>query len=229
MDFKKDFSLLKETRLFQEWKEEDMERVLNCLSAQKRQYNKGTIIFQAGDRLSKAALLLEGCVYIQREDYWGNLSILNKIGKGELFGESYSISDNNVALYHTVAVENSVVLFLDLRRILTVCSSHCSFHTLLIQNLFAILAEKNRILAQKLAHLSQRTTREKLLSYLSEQSIQAQSSAFTIPFNRQQLADFLSVDRSAMSYELCKMRDEGMLAFQKNHFVLYQNQDYPVS
>ena len=100
------------------------------------------------------------------------------------------------------------------------CPSSCRFHARLIRNLLSVIASKNKMLTQKLEHISQRTTREKLLSYLSEQSLRAECPSFDIPFNRQQLADYLSVDRSAMSNELCKMRDEGILLFEKNHFTL---------
>ena len=119
-----------------------------------------------------------------------------------------------------VAVEDSTVLFFELRKLLTVCSSACRFHSMVIQNLVFAISEKNRALVQKLHHISQRTTREKLISYLSGEAKRQNSGEFTIPFNRQQLADFLSVDRSAMSSELGKMRDEGLLRFEKNRFTL---------
>lgn len=121
-----------------------------------------------------------------------------------------------------MAVEDSVVIFLNVKRILTSCSNACRFHSIVVQNLFFAISEKNRKLVQKIGHMSKRTTREKLISYLSEQAKKQNSGVFTIPFNRQQLADFLSVDRSAMSNELCKMRDEGLLEFEKNKFRLLQ-------
>ncbi|MGN1115343.1 MAG: Crp/Fnr family transcriptional regulator [Candidatus Ornithomonoglobus sp.] len=217
---KKYFQILKRSKLFAGINENEIEDILDCLSAKTQSYVRGEYIFRAGERISAVALLLEGCVYIQSEDYWGNLSILNKITEGEVFGEAYAVPGSGAALNNAAAKENSTVLFLDFNRILTVCSSACRFHSALIQNLFSLLAEKNRMLAQKLGHMSQRTTREKLLSYLSEQSARAESSAFDIPFNRQQLADFLAVDRSAMSNELCKMRDDGKISFNRNHFVL---------
>ncbi|MBD9025886.1 MAG: Crp/Fnr family transcriptional regulator [Clostridiales bacterium] len=217
---KKYLNILKLSKLFAGINEHEIEDVLLCLSAKKRNYRKGEYIFRAGEHISSVALLLEGSVHIQCEDYWGNLSILNKVFKGEVFGEAYAIPGSCAILNNVVAVENSVILFLDFNRIFTVSPSECKFYPALIQNFFALLAEKNRILAQKLGHMSQRTTREKLLSYLSEQSIKSGSPSFDIPFNRQQIADFLSVDRSAMSNELCKMRDDGLLCFNRNHFIL---------
>ena len=123
-------------------------------------------------------------------------------------------------LNDVVAIEDSTVLFFDVNRILTVCSAACRFHSLVVKNLVFAIAEKNRKLVAKLSHMQQRTTREKLISYLSEQAKKQKSGSFTIPFNRQQLADFLSVDRSAMLNELCKMRNDGLLEFKKNKFIL---------
>ena len=165
-------------------------------------------------------MLLEGSIHIQKEDFWGNLSILNKISEGEIFGEVYACLGRDEILFNAVAQKPCTVLFLDVNRVLTMCPSACQFHGRLIRNLLSVVSQKNKLLTQKLEYMSQRTTREKLLSYLSEQSLRVGSPSFDIPFNRQQLADFLSVDRSAMSNELCKMRDEGILTFERNHFVL---------
>lgn len=200
--------------------EAEMEPMLKCLSAASRSYQKGECVFWRGERITSVAMLLEGCIHIRKEDYWGNLSILNEISEGEVFGEVYACLGNDEILNDAVAVKPSVVLFLDINRILTMCPSSCRFHARLIRNLLSVIASKNKMLTQKLEHISQRTTREKLLSYLSEQSLRAGCPSFDIPFNRQQLADYLSVDRSAMSNELCKMRDEGILLFEKNHFTL---------
>lgn len=217
---KKYLKILEKTELFSGIREEEIKSILGCLSANPQDFQKGDLIFCIGERITSIALLLEGCVHIQKEDYWGNLSILNKILPGEIFGEAYAMPGSGAMLNNALAVTPCTLLFLDVRHVLTVCTSACRFHTLLIQNLFSAVSAKNRTLTQKLGHMSQRTTREKLLSYLSEQSAKADSASFDIPFNRQQLADFLSVDRSAMSHELCKMRDEGMLDFYKNHFTL---------
>ena len=166
-------------------------------------------------------LLAEGRLHIQKEDYWGNRSILNEIRPGEMFGEAYIAPDSGSLLNDVVAAEDSVVLMFDTEKVFSVCPSACPFHTRLVKNLFYAVSEKNRSLVSKLGHMSQRSTREKLLSYLSDEAKRQNSSSFTIPFNRQQLADFLSVDRSAMSNELGKMRDEGILGFHKSEFTLH--------
>lgn len=217
---KKYISIIGKSKLFQGISENDIATMLGCLSAVTRNYRKGELVFSRGERISSVAMVLEGCVHIRKEDYWGNSSILSEIVEGEIFGEVYACLGNEEILNDAVAVKESKVLFLDTTKIFMMCSSACEFHSRLIGNLLAVMALKNKMLTQKLEHMSKRTTREKLLSYLSEQSLKAGSPFFDIPFNRQQLADFLAVDRSAMSAELGRMRDEGMLQFHKNHFSL---------
>lgn len=165
-------------------------------------------------------MLVEGALHIQKDDYWGNRSILGQIAVGEMFGEAYVAPESGVLLNDVVAIEDSTVMFFDVKRIITTCPTACRFHLMVVQNMFFAISEKNRKLVQKLGHMSKRSTREKIISYLSEQAKKQNSASFTIPFNRQQLADFLSVDRSAMSNELCKMRDDGLLEFDKNKFKL---------
>lgn len=217
---KKYISVLKRTSLFAGVGEEDISSMLGCLKAKLRQYKKGEYVFRQGEHLNHITVLLEGTLHIQRDDYWGNRSIINVIGTGELFGEAYAAQDSGALLNDVVAVADSAVIFFDIARLLTTCSSACRFHSMVVQNLFYAISEKNRRLLTKIVHMSKRTTREKLISYLSEEAKRQNSNKFTIPFNRQQLADFLSVDRSAMSAELCKLRDEGLLIFDKSSFVL---------
>lgn len=211
--------ILKRTQIFAGVGDDEITSMLSCLGARLKTYKKGEYIFRQGEHISDITVLVEGNLHIQKDDYWGNRSILGEISVGEMFGEAYAY-DSSAMLNDVVAVEDSVVIFFDVKRILTSCSSACRFHSIVVQNLFFAISEKNRKLVLKLTHMSKRTTREKLISYLSEQAKKQNSGVFTIPFNRQQLADFLSVDRSAMSNELCKMRDEGLLEFEKNQFRL---------
>ena len=217
---KKYISILKRTQMFSGVGENEIESMLSCLGARLYEFSKGEYVIRQGERLSDIIVLVDGNLHIQKDDYWGNRSILGKISVGEMFGEAYVAPDSGTVLNDVVAVEKSMVIFFDVKRILTTCSSACRFHNLVVQNMFFTISEKNRKLVQKLGHMSKRTTREKLISYLSEEAKKQKSSKFTIPFNRQQLADFLSVDRSAMSNELCKMRDEGLIEFEKNNFKL---------
>ena len=213
-------SILKRTRLFAGVSEEEIATMLDCLQAKLYTYKKGEYVFRQGERLNHIMVLVEGELHVQRDDYWGNRSIIHVVDIGEMFGEAYVAPESGAILNDVVADADSAVIFFDVKRILTTCSSACRFHAMLVQNLFFAISEKNRKLVQKLGHMSKRSTREKLISYLSEEAKKQNSGTVTIPFNRQQLADFLSVDRSAMSNELCKMRDAGLLTFEKNRFTL---------
>lgn len=217
---KKYIPVLKRTKLFSGVGEDDIASLLSCLGARKKEYKKGEYILREGEHISDIFILVEGKIHIQKDDYWGNRSILSVISVGEMFGEGYAAPESGALLNDVVAVEDSTMIFFDVRRILTTCSSACRFHNMIVQNMFFAISDKNRRLVQKLGHMSGRTTRTKLISYLSEEAKRQGSSAFTVPFNRQQLADYLCVDRSAMSNELCKMRDEGMIKFEKSRFEL---------
>lgn len=212
--------ILKRSGLFAGVSEEEISSMLSCLNARLSKYKKGEYVFRQGEHVRDIIVPVEGSVHIQKDDYWGNRSILERISVGEMFGEAYVAPESDALLNDVVTTEDSVVMLFDVKRIITTCSSACHFHSKVVQNLFFAISETNRKLIQKLDHISRRTTREKLISYLSQESRRQNSSSFSIPFNRQQLADFLSVDRSAMSNELCKMRDDGLLTFDRNHFEL---------
>ncbi len=217
---KKYLPILKRTKLFAGVGEDELEAMLGCLQARVETYKKGEYVYRQGEHMETLTVLVEGKLHVQKEDYWGNRSIINMVEVGEMIGEAFAAPNSGPLMNDVIAVENSTVIKFDVRRVLTVCSSACRFHAMVVQNLFFAISEKNRKLVQKLGHMAKRSTREKLLSYLSEEAKRQNSSAFTIPFNRQQLADFLSVDRSAMSNELSKMRDEGLILFEKNRFTL---------
>lgn len=214
--------VMKRSWLFSGVTDSEIETMLSCLDAKMRKFKKGEYVFHQGEHIDQVAVLAEGELYVQQEDYWGNRSIIHNVTVGDLFGEGYLAPESGALLTDVIAAQDSTVLFFRVQRIITTCSNACRFHTAVVQNLFYSISEKNRQLVQKLGHISQRTTREKLISYLSEESKRNNSGNFSIPYNRQQLADFLSVDRSAMSNELCKMRDEGLLTFEKNQFALLQ-------
>ncbi len=182
--------VLKNTKLFAGVGEEEIGTMLDCLGAALRQYKKGDYVYRAGEYVRSLTVLVEGYLHIQKDDYWGNRAILGDVAVGEMFGEAYVSPESGALLNDVVAVEDSAVLFFDIQRILTVCPSACKFHSLTVKNLFFSISEKNRKLVSKLGHISNRTTREKLLSYLSDEAQRSRSASFSIPFNRQQLADF---------------------------------------
>ena len=212
--------ILMRTRLFAGVKEDELLPMLSCLGARLCSFQKGEYVLRQGERVNDVAVLVSGALHIQKDDYWGNRSLLGGLTAGEIFGEAYLAPESGPLINDVVAVDDSHAIFSPAERITTTCSSACPFHNIVVHNLFFIISEKNRKLVQKLGHMSKRTTREKLISYLSEEAKKQNSAHFIIPFNRQQLADFLSVDRSAMSNELCKMRDEGLVKFEKNRFEL---------
>ena len=212
--------ILKKSKLFSGVRDDEISSMLSCLGAGFREYKKGEFVLRQGERLSSILVLAEGNLHIQNDDYWGNRSILGEISPGEMFVEAFVTSESEALLNDVAAVTDSTVVSFDVKRVLTTCSSACHFHTIVVQNLFCEISVKNRKLVRKLGYMSKRTTREKLISYLSEQAKKQNSASFSIPFNRQQLADFLSVDRSAMSNELCKMRDDGLILFERNRFTL---------
>jgi len=213
-------TIMRKSALFGGIQENELLSMLGCLSARAASYQKNQFVFRRGEINAVIGMVLCGSVHMIKEDFWGNRTILGRASAGQLFGETFGCLQNEPLGVSAIAAESAEIMFLDVRKIMTTCSSACEFHTKLIRNLFSVLAEKNLLLTKKLEHMAQRTTREKLLSYLSAESQKGGSPAFEIPYNRQQLADYLCVDRSAMSNELCKLRDEGILTFQKNSFTL---------
>lgn len=209
-----------EITLFAGIEPEEQKKLLRCMAAVQRSFGKGEYIFSAGENAGRIGLLLKGCVCVVKEDYWGNRSILTRLTAGELFGEAFACSGMEKLPVSVVSTEKSDVLLLNYARLMNTCPTACACHTKMIRNLVRELAEKSVRLTEKMEHTLRRTTKEKLLSYLSAEAERAGSSSFSIPFNRQELADFLAVDRSAMSAELCRLRDEGVLEFCKNRFRL---------
>lgn len=212
---------LQHTPLFRGISGEELLPLLKCLNAFTKQYEKNELIFAVGQHTKQMGLILSGSVTMTKEDYWGNSNILAKFSTGDLFAVAYACTSNSPLSVNIIASEKTEVLFLNVRRITTVCTSACAFHTRLVRNLMQALAENALYLSQKIEHISQRSIREKLLSYLSEQSLHSGNSTFTIPYNRQELANYLSVDRSALSAELGKLKKEGILDFNRNTFTLH--------
>ncbi len=199
---------------------ESLDSMLSCLSARKKEFQKEEIIFPEGTAITHIGLVISGAVHIIKEDYWGRRTLMAAVGPGECFGEAYACSPDSPFPFTAAAAERVSVLFLDVNRVLTTCSSACQFHSRLIRNLLVVLAESQLRLARKIECTSPRTIREKLLSYFSSQAQLAHSSSFTIPFTRQQLAEYLAADRSAMTVELYRLKEEGIIWFEKRKFRL---------
>ena len=213
-------TVLEKCPLFDGLTGEEILTMLHCLNARKRSVEKDALLFREGDPADTAGVVLSGAVRVLREDYFGNRTVLGQLEPGELFGETFACAGVNALPVSVAAVQPSEVLLLDVRRVLTVCSHACTFHSRLIRNLVQAVAQKNLFLNQKLDITGRRTTREKLMAYLLRQAKEAGSPRFTIPFDRQALADYLGVERSAMSAELSAMQKEGILKTQRSRFEL---------
>lgn len=215
-----DFPVLEKCPLFADISEVDVPTMLGCLSSTQHRYDKDETIFAPGVEVTRVGIVLSGSARIEQNDYWGNRTILAHIGVSDLFGEAFSCAQIKKLPLGIYAAQDSEILFIDYQKIIHTCSSACLFHTQLIKNMLSILANKNVNLTRKMETITQRSTRAKLLAYLSSQAQKENCNSFTIPFNRQELADYLAVDRSAMSQELSKMQKEGLLTYHKSSFKL---------
>ena len=184
---------------------------------------KGNPVFLEGAPARFVGIVLSGTLQVVREDYYGNRSILTILQPGELFAEAFSFAGLETMPVSVFAVKDSEVLLLDCRRILTTCSDSCHFHTLLMQNLLKGMAKKNLVLSQKIRYMSQKTTKEKLMTFLLDQAKQHGTTEFVIPYDRQALADYLGVERSAMSAEISKLKKSGQIDTKGSWFCINQN------
>lgn len=211
--------LLLGTALFAGMTPEEMETLLDCLGPRRVCFDREARILHVGQKASELGVVLEGRVLIQNDDAWGNTTVLDSVGPGQIFAETYACAGTPM-LVDVVAAEPTAVLFLQVGRVLGSCSRGCACHARLVANLLQLSAQKNLTLSRKIFHTSAKSIRGRLLSYLSDCAAKAGDSRFAIPFNRQQLADYLNVDRSALSNELGKMQREGLLRTERNRFEL---------
>ena len=194
--------------------------MLACLRAEKKNFPKDAFLMRTGDTAESIGLVLSGSVLVIQEDVWGNRNILSKAGAGQTFAAAYACAPGSIMNVSVAAETPVTAMFLNVKRVLNVCPSACAHHSRMIRNLLGELAEKNLRFSEKLSHMGQRTTRAKLMSYFSAEAQRLGKYEFDIPFSRQQLADFLAVERSGLSLELGKMHREGLIDFHKSHFVL---------
>lgn len=212
--------IIRSSTLFSGISEEELTAMLSCLGTKTGSFPKDTFLLRAGDTAESVGLVLSGSVLIVQEDIWGNRNILSKAGAGQTFAAAYACAPGSVLNVSVLAETPVTAMFLNVKRVLNVCPSACEHHSRIIRNLLGELAEKNLRFGEKLTHMGQRTTRAKLMSYLSAEAQRLGTCEFDIPFSRQQLADYLAVERTGLSQELGKMRSEGLLDFHKSHFIL---------
>jgi CRP-like cAMP-binding protein len=212
--------ILQRCPLFDGIAEADLRAMLGCLRARIMPMKRGQTLLHEGDSTESIGIVLEGAVQILREDYFGNRSIMGHIGPTQLFGESYAFAGTKTLPVSVVADADGSVLMIDSRSISSCCANVCEFHNRMIENMLRLVATHNLMLHQKIYITSKRSTREKLMTYLLSQAKQLGSNTFSIPFDRQALADYLEVDRSGLSAEISKLRREGVLESEKNTFTL---------
>ena len=215
-----ELSLLKKSGLFRGFADREIVHALGCLGARERGYSKGEYLLLSGSPTGETGLVLSGSALVLREDYWGNRSILSMVGPGELLVEAFGGQADESLAVSVQAAEDSRVLLLSTGQLLGSKTDRCQLKARLTRAMLDILLAENRKLLFKIEDSTQRTTREKLLSYLSRQAMAAGSEHFTIPYNRQALADYLGVDRSALSWEMARMAQEGLIAYERNDFRL---------
>ncbi|HIW48493.1 MAG TPA: Crp/Fnr family transcriptional regulator [Firmicutes bacterium] len=211
---------LMNTQLFRGLEEEEISSLLKCLTATKRCFQKGEVILSEGSLTENIGVVLSGMAVISCNDIWGNTSIMGNVALGCVFAEVYACMPGQPMMVTVSAVEDTSVLFMNVNRVLTTCTNACPFHARLVRNLLTVCAHKSLQLSQKIQHTSPKSIRGRLMSYFSECAKRSGSNAFLIPYNRQQLADYLNVDRSTMCNELSKMQKDSVIEYKRNHFLL---------
>ena len=217
---KKYIDIIGKCALFAGISRDDIIDMLSCLEARVMTAVKNQVIFSEGDPARNMGVVLRGKVRLIREDYYGNRSIVAEVEPGELFAETVAAAGEEKMPVSTVTSEESVIMLIDCRRVLYQCGKGCDFHNKLVGNLLQVVAEKNMILNQKIEIISKRTTREKLMTFLLSEAKKKNSDEFEISYNRQELADYLGVDRSALSAEIARMRRDGLIESEKSRFRL---------
>ncbi|MBO5261268.1 MAG: Crp/Fnr family transcriptional regulator [Coprococcus sp.] len=218
---KKYIELLKLCPLFEGLSEDNILAVLERFGASVKAYNKNEYIKLTGDSAEFIGIVLEGSIQIVQDDYYGNRHITASFKKGDLFAEAFACAGISTLPVDILSRENTKIMYIESHHILKGCNGSCEFHHTLISNLLKIVSKKNMLLKQKLHYLSQKTTSKKLMAYLNDQALTNNSSEFTIPYDRQGLADFLGVDRSALSAEISKLTKQGILSTKRNWFRLH--------
>lgn len=206
------------SKLFEGIKPEEFKKTLNCINAFEKSYHKGAYIIMQGDKVTNLGMVISGKIDIAKENIYGNRRLITTIEKDMIFAESLAAAGLEESPISAVAKEDSRILFIPLDRMLVMCSNSCTFHNQLITNMVKMLATKNLMLTQKLDYLTSRTTRERVAKYFIDTANRAGKTTIKIPYNRNQLAEYLGVDRSVLSRELSKLKQEGILEFDKNTF-----------
>lgn len=214
------YNQIKNSPVFYGMNDEELRGLLECFNARIRRYEKDEMIIRQGDMIANIYLILDGEVNIEKDSYWGRRIIISRLSRNDNLALSFVGSKDVESSVDAIAIKDTLVLVLSYEKCTSMCQNACTRHKVLINNLFQILSKENIELIQKIENVSQKTIRDKLLTYLSNEAQKRHSNSFDTHFNRQDLADYLNVDRSAMSFELSKLQKEGLIEYNKNHFEL---------
>lgn len=214
------YNQIKNSPIFYGMNDDELKGLLECFNARIRRFEKEEMIIRQGDLITNIYLILDGEVNIEKDSYWGRRIIISRLGKNDNLALSFVGSQNVESSVDAITTKDTLVLILSYEKCTSMCQNACTRHKVLINNLFQILSKENIELLQKIENVSQKTIRDKLLTYLSNEAQKQHSNSFEIYFNRQELADYLNVDRSAMSFELSKLQKEGLIKYNKNNFEL---------
>lgn len=212
--------VLEKTELFKNLKIDEIKKCLKDLNAKKKSFEKNNLIYELGKPIDKIGLVISGNAHVIKEDFWGNRTILTQLKKGNIFGEVMSFQKNKNPNINVEISKKSEILFLDFKKIFDSDEVLESYNKKLVLNMFSIVTKKSVLLTEKIEHITKKSIREKVFSYLSAYSFKCENDSFKIPFNRQELADYLSVERTALSRELSKMQEENLISFKNNKFKL---------
>ncbi len=216
---------IKDALIFKGMSEHELTAALESLNAVEKKFKKGSLILLAGSTTDRMGLVLDGGVTIENNDVWGNKTILSHVGQGGFFAETYGLLVDEPMLVDVVADSDCRILFLRIGNIQRDLSGRTEWRLKLISNLLTISAHKNLVLSGRSFHTAPKTMRGRVSSYLNSVSLQTGRMEFDIPFDRQQMADYLNLERTALSKELRKMKDDGFIDFRKNHFILKELSD----
>ena len=208
--------------MFQGIEKENIGILMGCLGSYLKNYSKGEYIAFEDDAIKNIGIVISGSVHMVKEDVWGNKTIMTRMTRGYLFGESFACGSDSMSTVTYSAAENTEVMWMPFDRVMSTCCNSCAFHQQIIKNMVVMLSNKNQTLMEKIEVISKKTLREKILSYLSQEAQKQDSKYFEIPLGRIELADYLCTDRSALTRELGKLRQEGLIDYDKNLFRICQ-------
>jgi len=214
------FQELKKTKIFKDANEFELQAMMFCMKTKFKNFDKQQHIVSPDDKVEDVVLIVKGGAIVQNVDTLGNISVISRLKAGDVYGAELAYTGGTTFKDTVIATEKTLVMFMNKHRLINPCENRCKKHERVVKNLMQVIAENHINLLDKLTHMSKKTIRDKLLSYFNSLSIKNNSAYFDIPFSKTELANYLSVDRSAMSTELSKMKEEGIIDFDKREFHL---------